>query len=173
MKTITIHPSVLDAKVAARNRVSRLAKAQHPAMLAALAPFVGKKILNQGATLCAKVRAELPKDNCAGQGASADQWFYTVSTYNLRVQFQVQECAKKKLEWHSENWPRAEASVHLAEITNGVLLKLADPATCLGHLREDYSAVGVLAARERLNAAQKALDAAKDELHGFGEYDNQ
>ena len=172
MNTFTTHNDALDAKVAAKNRVHRLAMATVPAMIAALQPFIGRKVLKADGTLCKAVRDALPRDNCAGKGASADQWFYHAGSYYLHVQFEVNECNQGRLcrdgSRYGESWQRANVTVCLAAIEDGVLTSTSNTETW----RTDYTREEVEKNRFAFEAAQSAKEAAEYALAGFGTHDN-
>jgi hypothetical protein len=167
-----IHNDKLAAKIAARNRVNRLAIDTVPAMVAALKPFIGKKVLNAGTVLSKAVRDALPDDQCAGKGASANQWFYRASAYSLSVEFQVQEAALGG-HWRdgssmSERWHRGTTTACLGEIKNGILTTAANSQTW----RTDYNRAEIEKNRFAFEASRRAMEDAESALAGFGTYDN-
>lgn len=166
------HATVLDAKIAARNRVNKLAIATIPTMIAALQPFIGKKVLNVGPALCQRLKDALPKDNCGGKGASADQWYYSPSSNSLYACFSVSECAAamKPDKWRSyptDTWEQATTSALIAEFKDGVLIK----AGCGQTWRTDYNREEVERDRAAYDTAKKAADEAESRLEHFGTWD--
>ena len=168
---MTTHTDKLAAKIAAKNRVNKLAVATVPAMIAALQPFIGKKVWNAGAVLSKAVRDALPYQNCQGKGASADQWFYRASAYSISVEFQVQECSEGRKDRlgrsYGKDWERGTTNAHLGEITNGVLVGAQNTQTW----RTDYNREEVEKSRFAYEASKKAMEEAESALCGFGTYD--
>lgn len=166
-----IHNTTLEAKIAARNKVNALALEMAPKMIAALAPFVGKKIINQGGGLAAKVRACLPDDPCT----PSVSWWYSANNYSVSVNFKVCEHSKGTRygkEWNGEICQGCignymETHITLAVVDGNNLERLGPEP----HLRTDYTGEAIQAARVALRAAQSALDDARSNLSGFGEYD--
>jgi len=166
------HDTVLEAKVAARNKVNALALEMAPKMIATLAPFVGKKIVNQTGGLSAKAKACLPNDNCTN-GA---QFWYRANNYSVDACFKVCEISKGRLYGQEFNGEVSQDCIG-SYAEQSITLCVVDGLNCerLGpeaHLRTDYSVAEVQAARIALRAAQNALDEARSNLSGFGEYDN-
>ena len=151
--------SRLGAKVLARNTVNATALELVPGMRAALAPFVGKTITNQGEDLCAKVRAALPTT----EATVTLHFWYSTSAYSLGVNFKTSvgitgDCGCFY----------AESYATLGEIENHILVSVPDK---LPSLRTDYTETEVISARASLRAAQDALSTAQSNLSGFGEHD--
>jgi hypothetical protein len=172
-QTPTIHRTALEAKVAARNRVNALAAQMFPVMTAALKPFIGKPILNQGAVLSARAWAALPDDDYAGKGATAPRWWFRASPYTVSVEFEVCELNRHR------NAPqdlslctsqRGNASFCIAEIAEDRKTLKSVPET-FNPPPTDYTAEGVEEARAEVRKARAVLEVAERALHGFGECD--
>jgi exosome complex RNA-binding protein Rrp4 len=160
MKT---HKTQLEAKVGARNAVNAFALEKVVEMVAALEPFIGQKILNQGDLLSAKVKAALPDTEC-----SVDRhYWYSANRYSVYANFKTSQCSQSN---HPDTQLAgyAEISFCLGEIEGGKLIKVQ-----ANHVaRTDYTVAEVLQARLELKAAQEALSKAQSKLAGFGEFDN-
>jgi hypothetical protein len=160
-----IHKTQLEAKVSARNTVNRLALEKLPAMIEALKPFVGKKIMNQGAVISAKLKSALPAtDNTPGF-----QSWYEATSYSLRLNCKVGELSPGRF---GDNMVAtyAEQSFTIGEIEDdGCTLK----SVVNGQVaRADYTVEEVLTARAEFKAAEAAKAAAEAKLYGFGKHDN-
>ena len=160
----------LAAKVAARNIVNKTARDMLPAMLAALAPFVGQKVVLATGQLSAKVKAALPQsDHVPGSGYGTPQWWYDSGAgYTLRATVKVC-CGSEAKGYTSGHYAEQDISLGELDKHSGTLVKLCD-----GHVfPSDFTEAGVIVARTALRIAQKALDDARGlEIHHFGEHDN-
>jgi hypothetical protein len=167
----TIHATQLAAKVAARNRVGKLALEQLPNMISALQPFIGKKVLNQGAVISAKVRAALPDypqpedGGCAG---FSDHWYYRGSKYSISVEFRT--CESYRTTLGNECVTYAEESFTIGEI-EGDSWNLK--ATRNGQTaKTSWTVEEVQGLRVKVQKAQDDLYDAQAELWPFEMFDN-
>jgi hypothetical protein len=161
MKQYNTH---LEAKVAARNSVNRYAFTFCHAAFAALEPFVGQKILNQGNVKSAKLVAALPKFS-----NTPDLSVYFEST-RWGISMNVNVCVSfpnARGEYCSACY--AEQSVYLGDVEKFVLTKLSALPT---GLRFDYTVEEIVQARKELNAARDAMRHAEHKVCHFGEHDN-
>ena len=158
------YTNVLEAKVAARNCVNAAAMKLAPGMLAELAPFMGKKLLNQGSHPSEKAAAKMPKDNqCQGL-----QWWYRASGDWLYCNLKATaHYPSRSGDYDCATY--AETRICLAKVDGNVLVAL-EP---LPVFRVDYSTEEVREAREALKKAQAIKREAESNsaIQFFGEYD--
>lgn len=150
----------LETKIRARNSVHALALEQTPRMIAALQPFLGKKILNAGNVLSDKVRAALPKDN--PQGPVREDWYYPRSEYSLWVTFRIADGSDGSTCYQ-------ECTVCLGEIEDKILVNLRPVDMSL---RTDYTPAEIIHAREKLEAAERQVRDWESAVQFFGRYDS-
>jgi hypothetical protein len=157
-----IYGDKLAAMVAARNRLHDAAREQLPAMLAALAPFVGKKVASTTSeTLLEQVKKALPESPCKPKL----HWFYVLRYGAVRVVIKVMEAYFAGYDHADTVATYAETSLHLGEVDkSGVLVRLTT-----GHkFPEHYTVDQVLGFREQLKAARKVVrDAKRDPIYRF------
>lgn len=163
---MTIHNTGLEAKVAARNRVNKIAMANFPAIYTALTPFVGKKIVNVTGHLSDRTKKALP----ALERDSKTYWgYYDARCYTIYALFKVCEVSKSGYA-DTTLAAYAETELHLGELDpqTGVLTKLATTPV----LRTDYTIEEIEELRKVVAFARNAMHNAEFKLSGFGEYDN-
>lgn len=153
----------LENKITARNRVNAAAKLYAPKIREALFSFVGQKIILASGGFAhrfAKAVAALglPSDSRTHIYISSGAGY--ALTVNIRVTVIDDGCAY------------GEVTVYLFDLKNGVLVQNDHYATHADALRVDYTAAGIVAARERVKWARTVLQEAEMALSGFGEYDN-
>lgn len=148
------HSTGLQAKVAARNEVNSQVRRFAPSFLLALAPFVGKKIVNADGSFSKAFKSAMPN---AGD-------YYGSNTYSLSRVFKASANGERSGCYYQE------ASVYLGEISGGVLVKLCDFNP--DNFRVNYDAATIAGARMDVNAKRRALQEAERELSYFGEHDN-
>ena len=153
----------LEAKVGERNACHAKLIAVIPVILAAIRPFVGQKILNQGYVKSAKFQAAIPDLSDAD-----DQVWVTADQYGVKIHIKSTGLYKdRRGNHHSAQYE--ETCWHIGE-TDGYNLKSLNERP--PGIRIDYSVREILLAREDVIEAKKALSAAQSRLGGFGEYDN-
>lgn len=166
---MTIHNTRLEAKVAARNHVNKLAMDLDKKMMEVLKPFVGKKIALACGGLSAKFKAALPKepeDFCKG----GEAWFFRASRYCFSVQCRTIETSKgREADYTLACYAEKDFNLGDLDSKTGVLVKLNEsPLVC----RTDYSVGEVRELRKQVFASRSAMHAAEYALAGFGEHDN-
>ncbi len=154
------HPNALAAKVAAVNRANTEANRLFPILAAALAPFVGQKVLRADNTLTEKVRkviAPLYPAQTPGLQVFAD----TGGGYSLRVNVKTFESVAGGggCSYH-------ETGLHLGSISGGILAPWN--GSTQEARRTDYSAAEVARLREVAETAREAARQAENACFPFG-----
>ena len=147
----------LALKVQAVNAANAYANGLAPCLAEIFAPLVGQKVTKADGTLLAKVAKLLPKlPNTVALSVHRYE-----SDYSLA--FKVKACA-----WTEGANCYHETMVYVVDLRNGVLTGM-----CKQYMhRTDYTADEVRAKRAAYEAAKKAADDARSDLHPFGEYDH-
>lgn len=154
----------LEAKVKARNRVHEELLKRTPAILEALAPFVGQKVQNATGLICEKVKKVLPE---LPNSVAVSAWV-NASKYSVRVEFKTCEGINGGC-----GCCYAEQSFTLGELESdsGVLKSVSDnPAP--EHYRTNYNTHEIETLRTELEAAENAKRFVESKLNYFGKYDN-
>ena len=152
----------LKAKIAGRNSVNAAAREWTPRILAALPPWIGKKIQNQSGCLADKFTRTLPQfPNTTALSVSVR------ASWGLTATFRT--CASCTVDGESA-CSYEEAQVYLGEMGGLNLTKVLEFNP--DHYRTDYTEAEIKAARVQLRAASDAVDSARSKLCGFGEHDN-
>lgn len=163
----TIHKGILDARVAARNRVHQLAKDNLPSIIAALTPFIGKHVQLFSGRFSAKVMAALPQSVFdPAIDYDAGSWIYQCHygfgvTFRLGEQYDFQERPGRSCTTY------AEAAFVIGEINGLTLTKTCEPYD----IRSDYTAEEVFRLRNEHKASVLAMQAAQNKLFHFGTFD--
>lgn len=170
------HSSILEAKVAARNRCNMLVVDYAKKAIEALTPFLGKKIvlISKGGysdkvkAALAATMGELPCNGALHVWTHAES---TYSGYSVKVRVNVSE------QYHCEKMDRsghvsAESVIYVAKVDDqGIMTEFYEHMN-LDSYRTDYTAEEVREARAGIVAAQKVMDEAKSKLpHYFEDYD--
>ena len=147
-----MHASKLAAKVAARNAVNADIRFVAPQYLAAMAPFVGQKIVKCDGDFTKAFLSAMPK------GGS----YWRNSGYSAAMVFIRDEQGPG----HHQ---RQESVVYLGDLTNGVLVKLCpfNP----NDFRIDYTSAEVEEQRRLLKIAECEVSKLKSKLNDFGTFD--
>lgn len=155
--SVISHPTMLAAKVAARNKVHATLRAAADAYFALARKFDGKKIRKATGEFTKEFKAALP--SCA----MGDYW--NRSDYWLSFVFKVCEQGPRSCTY-------AEASLYIGDM-EGQTLKAGDYAARFNpdNYRTDYTEAEVHGARAAVKAAESALRAAQSRLSYFGEHD--
>lgn len=157
------YTNALAAKVAAQNEANKAAIELYAKAVEPLKAFVGQKILKVDGTLLEKVRKALPELVNTNEFRA----YYTDGHgYSLCIAITVNKSSPSRrgdclISQHMG------ASAYLAELRNGVLVKLYN----VPQLRTDFSDLEILLARKDLEYAKKAMSVAQGRLYSFGEYD--
>ncbi len=158
MSTLTKHASALAAKVAAVNAANAYANELRPALVAALVPFIGSKVLKVTGELLEKVKAALP------------DFSHTVSfsIYRHRSNYSLAWTVKTCELYGEHSCIYHETTVYVCDLDNGV----AKPLTgTVSTFRTDYTEREVFDLRAACSAAKQAARTAESALFPFGEYD--
>ena len=149
----------LAAKVAAFNSAHKEANRLVPLVLAALAPFVGQKVMKATGGMMQKVKEALPE---MPNTVPLSIWLRDSHGYSLILN--VKACQS----YGDHFCTYAEACPYVAELKDGILSKLYD----FTPYRTDFTAGEVLEKRETLAKAKQAARDAESALYPFGEYEN-
>ena len=163
---MSVHIDALAAKIDAVNTVHRAGIERAPAMLEALRPFVGCKVLKVDGSLMKAVRAALPE---IPSTPALSGHYTTGHGYSIAACFKASTCyADEKARRQDYRITQyADATVYLGELSNGVLIKLANPYVA----RTDYTRQEIEHARMMLKAARNTISEWESKLFHFGEYD--
>ncbi len=153
----------LETRVRGVNRANAYANEIAPKLRDLFAPYVGQKVFKADGTLLAKIQKQVDALQLTdGMRNGGNGYVYRLSS-NYSVVFVV-----KTYESDGENHGYYhETSIYVAHVRDGVAYELYDWTTA----KTDYNAAYIAVARERYEAAKKAADDARSELHPFGEYD--
>jgi hypothetical protein len=168
-----IHPTQLAAKVAACNKANAYINTVQPLLVAALAPFLGKKIRKADSVLTEKARAALeavlPPDDRGYRGIR--HWFDCRGGSSLFICVSANESYETRHANQCSTY--CEAHTCIGAITGGSDLTSIAPPLASEHLRRtDYTTEEIRLARERVKEAKRALSQAESAIIDFGEYDN-
>jgi hypothetical protein len=163
-------PSLLAARVAARNQVNSLANEWGQKYLAFLAPYIGKKIRKIGAFTKA-FEADLQAAGLELPSGGNINYAYLHCQYkDVSLAFRVGNYILR--DWYGREDQKnisEEDSIYLGKLDdNGVLLSLYP----LQPQRTDYTEAEILTARKEVQAAKDSLRAAEGKLCCFGEYES-
>ena len=158
-----MHKTLLEARVAAKNRANKYANELYPLLRAVFEPYVGKSVHKVGGQLLAKVKAKidelnLPNPWCGG-GVSVQH-----CSYGWSISFTVKATEK----W-GDKCVTEDAGVYVCHLDGqyGPIKSFYEPTD----ERTSYEVEEVLVRRAKYERLQKAADYAKSELAPFGEYD--
>jgi hypothetical protein len=160
----TIHSSPLAARCAAFNAVNAEANRLSALTIAALTPFVGKKVLKADGSLTAAVKAVLPP------AAPDVQKWLAHSNYSLCFALKTYETTADRNNRPGEDYRiahYAEVYFYAGEVKDGVLIKLSDPI----NLPTDHNPEKVAELRKIAEAAKEAARQAESACGPFGLYD--
>lgn len=149
----------LEAKVLAVNKVKAEINRVAPLFIAAVVPFLNKKVLKVGG-FTEQLKKVLPEVN-------AFQSYRSASNYGLY--YVVRECVNYTGNTYGDTFATYyEETFCFGEVKDGILVKLAEfePRRC------DYTAEEVRQNRIAVGEARDALHAAEFKLCPFGEYDS-
>jgi hypothetical protein len=154
---VEINP-VLACKVRATNRLARECNRLHPLFVAALRPFLGKKVQTQSGysqRLRDAVAHLMPRPG--------EVQVYPFGHVNS-IRWTVKVC---ELDGQGGCQYR-EMSLWVGECEGDILVSVREDYE---PMRDDHTAEEVLANRERFKVAEAAYQAARSALGDFGEYD--
>lgn len=139
----------IEAVNVARAEYNRLA----PLLIAAIRPFVGKKVKKVTGELTEKFKSILPESNLPHS-------YHSGSNYSLC--FVVKSC----IGYGEHFCLYHEESIYFGDLTDGILVKEAtfEPRKC------DYTVAEISELRKKADDAEKAFDKAKSALHPFSRY---
>ncbi len=149
----------LIAKVRAVNAANAYANELYEKLKDVFVNFIGDRIEKANGELFEKVKKCLPK---------------FINTHNLSVYRHMGNYALVYVVKSCEMIPSEESciyhetSLYVGEMRDGVLVKLCSSP----NNRIDYTVNNVREKRLEYEKAKKIMDAAKNELYPFGEYDN-
>lgn len=148
----------LEAKVIATNRANAEANRLYALFVIALAPFVGKKVINTDGSFPKKV-----KEAIDAIPTTAFQLLRRFTRNNI-LDWTVKECER-----YGEHFcDYAEATFYVGVLDGQVLRDLdIEPP----NFRTDYNVERILQAREIVQKAREHLSRAQGALEGFGECD--
>lgn len=158
----------LDAKVYARNRVAQKINELAPALIAALTPFVGQKVMKIGG-MVQKVQAIVDSILPAnGPGAEFHIYRYG-SDYSLTWTVKLDAFYKQGNPRFADYTPHisVEESFYVGHLQGAILEKMYENTP----RRTDYTVHEVKAARLALEAAKAAVSKAQSALCPFDEFD--
>jgi hypothetical protein len=164
MSNQTIHPTVLAAKVAARNRLNAELNRVDPLLNEAFKPFLGKKIIKADSTLTEAAKAVIPMKYEHGCGLA---FYHDRSEYALHFRFYCDEIGDRGNS-HTLS-TRAEHGISVGTI-EGQVLKSLWPV--LSDRRTDYSVAEIAEARKEIAELKAELSEAEQAISGFGEHDS-
>lgn len=154
----------LETKIKARNLVNALAKTWAPDIRKALSPFVRQKIMLAGGGFSSKFCKAI-----AAIGLPSENWQHIYISsgrgHSVTAQFRVSVTNEAGTFY-------GEVTVYLFDLENGVLVQNDNYVAHTDHLRVDFTADAIKAAREHLKAARTAFQSAESALCYFGEHDN-
>ena|ERR1035437_6516535 len=158
-----VYDTALEAKVAAYNRVHKIANRLQRELIEKFRPFVGKKILTQSG-LAAKVKHLNPD-------STKEYHIYRYSSnYSLTFCVKTWEQAKNRYgnnpSYSSSHY--AEASFNVGELDGDILKKLSEPTL----LKEDFSVEEVKQLRIEEKELEEKARTALNKLYPFGKYDS-
>jgi len=160
-----VHSTPLAAKVAAQNEANRIANAMYLPATEALKPFIGQKVCKVDGGLLEKVKKVLPEASAHEGNHGQRPYYSTGHGYSLTLQIRICEEAKRRNGEQGSYY--SEAVLYVADLRDGVLIKLYDPNT----RRTDYTEAEIIEARKAHEAAKTAVREAASKLVWFGEYD--
>lgn len=151
--------NTLAAKIKAVNRVNKVAIEVFPVISKAFKNYVGKQIVKVDGQFLKKVAACLPVYHHNGPFQVIRHYMGNALTYTVKVSEHIDGSCGCLYEQHT---------LYIGTIEGGVLVSLFDqPKDC----RTDYTIEDILSLRHILDEAKKAVNAARNDLHPFGEYD--
>lgn len=159
--TLTMNTN-LEIKVAARNLVNTLVNENVATIRAALAHFVGQKVILATGGFSAKFAKAIAVLNLPCTPA-AHIWITSSGGYTVAAKFRVSVTDGSTF--------YAEETVYLFDIEHGTL------KVCAGYdarkpLRTDFDAAQIRVARDVVKQKRSELQAAENALCFFGEHDN-
>lgn len=159
---IETHPGPLAAKVAARNRANTLMLELAPKILAIMAGWAGRHVLNDDGTISKKLKNALP----ALPHDTSTKVFLKGDKYSLSLEITCTEHYERGsmfMGCHQKAW------VYLTDVEGGNLKKCHDFQPQL--FRTDFTVEGVEDARIKLQLKKAELKQAERALEEFGEND--
>jgi hypothetical protein len=151
--------NVLDTRVRGVNAAHEYAASIVGVLRERFRPLVGQKVLKNDGTLMAKYVNLLPE--------MPDSRFHRLHVYKHTSDYSLAWMVKT-CEVDNGHAYYYEVGVYVGDLTNGVLTKITEhPFTG----RMDHTAAEVLEKRVAFEAARRAFEDARSELHPFGEYD--
>lgn len=152
----------LECKILTRNRVNQMVKETALAMITAVKPFVGKKVVLQTGDLSAKFKEVIKKftDNSTPKK----------QIYRVRSDYSLTFCVRTSHTDELAGTFYAEQPFYLGELNDGVLENLQD-IKYINDFRTDYKAEDILAAREELKITEQKVREIESKLYVFGRYD--
>lgn len=156
-----IHPSRLEAKVAAVNGANKLANEFVPIILEACKAFVGQKVLKADNSLTAKFKAAMPElPSYLDEPKNERNIYFETSNYGIYavIAFNAN---------HEKGSYRHSFQVICAGITNAVLSQVYS----LSPLRADFTPQEVTTLRKNFEEARAAFGKAEAEVSPFKMWD--
>lgn len=163
--------SPLAARCTARNRINLTVNLLFPALVAALKPFVGTKVLKRDNLATEKVKAVLEKflpERDIAQIPGGLRWHQSLSEYHLAYNIETTQLVQSEADY-SRSF-RADHHMYLGKVRDGVLLELSDPAQH-ANLWTNYSPEVIQELRETAQKAEQAFRDAESACNPFGRYD--